>query len=166
VTEVIKGSAAAARRNACRAPASPLRHRQHAFLTVKSKADRVESPIIAVQLWEKYLDMNPPAADLDAAKTELAKWQKLDKDKAERINNKWVGGAEKKELMSKVRGLVTDGYKLLDQQQTIEGVKKLEEAQKLYPNSFEANFGLGYFYLIKGAVGANGAATRTCRKRR
>jgi S1-C subfamily serine protease len=162
VTEVLKGSAAAAASagpTETPAKSGPVTG-STAFLTVKSKADRVESPIIAVQLWEKYLDTNPTGNDLESAKVELAKWQKLDKDKAERINNKWVGGAEKKELMNKVRGLVADGYKLLDQQQTIEGVKKLEEAQKLYPNSFEANFGLGYFYLVKGAVGATGRGNK------
>jgi S1-C subfamily serine protease len=127
-----------------------------ALMTVKSKADRVESPIIAVQMWEKFLDGKPDPADAETAKTELAKWQKLEKDKAEKINGKWVGGAEKKELLKRVRELVAEGYKSLDSAQTLEGVKKLEDAVKLYPNSFEANFGLGYFYMVKGAVGATG----------
>ena len=131
-----------------------------AFMTVKSKADRVESPILAVQMWEKFLETQPTGGDLDAAKAELAKWQKLDKDKAEKINGKWIGGAEKKELLKKVRELTTEGFKSLDSAQTLEGVKKLEEALKLYPNSFEANFGLGYFYLVKGAVGANGKGNK------
>jgi S1-C subfamily serine protease len=129
-------------------------------MTVKSKADRVESPIIAVQMWEKYLESSPTGADLESAKSELEKWKKLDKDKAEKINGKWIGGNDKKELMKKVRALTTDGFKLLNDQQMIEGVKKLEEAQKLYPNSFEANFGLGYFYLVKGAVGATGRGNK------
>ncbi|MDQ3440147.1 MAG: hypothetical protein M3478_07330, partial [Planctomycetota bacterium] len=115
-----------------------------ALLTIKSKADRSESPILAVQMWEKFLDGKPDAADAETGKSELAKWQKLEKDKAEKINGKWVGGAEKKELLKRVRALVAEGYKSLDSAQTLEGVKKLEEAVKLYPNSFDANFGLGY----------------------
>jgi len=127
------------------------------FSSVKSKADKVESPIIAVSLWEKYIESNPSSADdLANAKAELAIWQKRDKDKAEKLNGKWIGGDEKKELMKKVRGLVTEGFKALEGSQSLEGMKKLEEALKLYPNSFEANYGVGYYYLVKGAVGANG----------
>jgi len=48
-----------------------------------------------------------------------------------------------------------DGNKLIGDNQNIDGVKKLEEALKLYPQSFEANFELGYYYW-QGAVGANG----------
>src|SRR5438874_1274579 len=70
------------------------------FAATKAKADKVESPIIAVQLWEKFIDAKPAPspADLEAAKAELANWQKLQKDKAERINGKWVGGEEKRKL--------------------------------------------------------------------
>jgi len=133
------------------APAAPM-----TFALTKSKADKVDSPVLGVSIWEKFIESNPSADDLAAAKKELEIWKKLEADKAEKINGKWIGGQEKKDLQKKVRELVTQGYKALDGSQSIEGMKKLEEALKLYPNSFEANFGLGYFYLVKGAVGPNG----------
>jgi S1-C subfamily serine protease len=126
------------------------------FAAAKSKADKVELPVLAVQIWEKYIDSKPSGDDLAAAKVELAKWQKLEKDKAEKINGKWLGGEEKKKLLKQVDELVKDAQKDLEGTQTVNGLKKLEDAIKLYPNSFAANFELGYFYLVKGAVGSNG----------
>src|SRR5438552_11031031 len=72
------------------------------FATVKSKADKAESPILAVSLWEKFIESNPSADELAAAKVELVKWQQLEKDKAEKINGKWIGGDEKKKLLKQV----------------------------------------------------------------
>src|SRR5439155_15449851 len=110
------------------------------FAAVKSKADKAESPILAVSLWEKFIESNPSADELAAAKVELAKWQQLEKDKAEKINGKWVGGDEKKKLLKQVNDLIREGSQELNGNQFVAGVKKLEDAIKLYPNSFEANF--------------------------
>ena len=126
------------------------------FANTKAKAESVDAPIVAVSLWEKYIDTKPAPADLEAAKAELARWQQLQKDNAERINGKWVGGDDRKKLLKQVDELVTQGAKDLQGAATVQGIKKLEDALKIYPNSFEANFTLGFYYLTKGAIGANG----------
>lgn len=126
------------------------------FAAVKARADRVEQPIVAVSMWEAWVEANPASPDLAAAKAELENWTKLQKDEAEKINGKWVGGEDKKKLQEKVERLIEEGNSMLQGTQFVEGVKKLEEARSLYPNSFEANFELGYFYLVKGLVGATG----------
>jgi S1-C subfamily serine protease len=126
------------------------------FANIKARADAVESPIIAVTIWEKFIDAKPPHGDLERAKEELAKWQKLQKENAEKINGKWIGGDERKQLLKRVDDLIEEGSKALEGNQTVQGMKKFEEALKLYPNSFEANFLMGYYYLTKGVVGATG----------
>lgn len=128
--------------------------RSDAFTTVKSKADRSESTLAAMTLWEKWIDANPKSPDLEAAKTELERWKKLQEEEAEKINGKWIGGDEKRKLLDKVNALIKQGVEKLENNQTVDGFKTLEEALKLYPNSFEANFSLGYNYLSKGAVGS------------
>lgn len=126
------------------------------FKYIKSRADKVDAPIAAVAIWEKWIESNANSPDVAAAKTELDKWQKLQTDEAEKISGKWVGGEEKKKLLEKVTKLVREGAQMLEGSQSIEGIKKLEEAIKMYPNSFEANFALGYHYLSKGAIGSDG----------
>ncbi len=126
------------------------------FAITKARADHVDSPLIAIQLWQKFIDAKPNATDLASAKTELANWQKLQDENAELINGKWIGGEEKKELLKRVDEMVKQGYAALEGDQALEGVKQLEDALKLYPNSFDANYGVGYVYLFKGAIGANG----------
>jgi S1-C subfamily serine protease len=126
------------------------------FKSTKTRADRADQPIVGVSMWEKWIENNPNSPDLAAAQAELENWKKLQKDEAEKINGKWVGGEEKKKLFEKVDQLIAQANKMLAGDQMMEGVKKLEEALKLYPNSFEANFELGYYYLVKGAVGATG----------
>ncbi len=124
-----------------------------AFAAIKSKADKVDEPVVAVQMWDKFLDSNASAADLAAAKTEKANWEKLQKDNAERVNGKWVGGEERKKLLKEVDELCKEGYKAVEGTNTVDGLAKFEKALKLYPNSFEANFELGFYYLRKGVVG-------------
>ena len=126
------------------------------FAAVKQKADKVEVPLAAIGIWQAFIDSSPAHADLEAAKAELENWKQLNKDSAERINGKWVGGEERKKLLKKVDELVKEGAESLAGDQTVQGLKKLEEAIKLYPNSFEANFLIGYYYLTKGAVGSTG----------
>ena len=127
-----------------------------AFAATKSKADRAESPIIAVAIWDKFIEANPNSPDLDAAKSERAAWQKLQKDEAEKINGKWVGGPELDKLKDKSDKLCEEGYKLVVGNQTVQGLAKFEEALKLYPYSFRAHFELGHYYLTRGAIGSNG----------
>jgi S1-C subfamily serine protease len=94
--------------------------------------------------------IRPSSAD---AKTEMEKWRKLDKDKAEKINGRWVGGEERKKLIEKVNQLLKDADQHAQSNQTVKAVQKLEEAVRLYPNSFRANFELG-FYCISKSMGS------------
>jgi S1-C subfamily serine protease len=126
------------------------------FANTKRRADAVDAPIVAVTLWEKFLEAKASPADLEAANVELEKWKQLDKSNAERINGKWLGGDDRKKLIKEVRQLINEGNEALAGTQTVQGIQKLEKALKLYPNSFEANFSLGYYYLTKGAIGATG----------
>ena len=73
----------------------------NAFKLVKSKADRADAPIVAVQLWDDFIQKNPDSPDLAAAKSEREVWDKLYKDNAERVKGKWLGGKELKELKKK-----------------------------------------------------------------
>jgi S1-C subfamily serine protease len=120
-----------------------------AFANAKQKADKVEVPLAAVGIWQAFIDSNPNSPDLEAAKAELEKWKQLNKDQAEKINGKWVSGEERKKLLKKVESLLEEAI-AAEENNTINAIKKYEEAVKLYPNSFEAHFRLGYFYLLKG----------------
>jgi len=95
-------------------------------------------------LWEKFIDTSPPRRSC-CRKTELEKWQKLQKT-TPRDHGKWARARSEKKLLKNVSQLVKDGKKLMATTRT-STVKKLEEALKLYPASFEANFELGYHYL-------------------
>src|SRR5256885_10765537 len=67
------------------------------FASVKSKAELVDTPLLAVQMWQKFIDAKPSAPDLAQANAELSKWQKLSDSGAEKINGKWIGGGVKKQ---------------------------------------------------------------------
>lgn len=139
------------------APAAPgaASGTSSAFASTKARAEAVDAPILAVTLWEKFIDATPTPADLTAAKLELDKWQKLESDDAERINGKWIGGAERRKLLKEVEQLCSEAREQF-KSQTLQAIEKYEKVVKLYPNSFEANFTLGYYYLGKGAVGSTG----------
>jgi S1-C subfamily serine protease len=125
------------------------------FATVKTKADRVEAPIQAIQLWDNYIASKPAAADLKNAQVELERWQKLAKDNAEKIKGVWVGGSERKRIVKKSKNLVKEGNKKIEEGQSEAGFKKFEEALGLYPQGFEANFYLGLYYLKKSTISAH-----------
>lgn len=125
------------------------------FTATKQRADSVDAPVLAVTIWEKFIESNPASTDAANAKTELEKWQKLQKDNAERINGKWVGGEERKKILKEVDRLCTEARGQMDDQ-TLQAIEKYEKAIKLYPNCFEANFAMGYYHLTKGVVGSTG----------
>ncbi len=130
------------------------------FSTTKSRADHVDAPLAAVGLWQQYIDANPNAPDLADAKAELEKWKALDKDHAEKINGKWVGGEERQKLLEKVAQLLKDADEMGQNNQTVKAVAKLEEAVRIYPNSFNANFELGYVCLSKATASGSERAAR------
>ena len=126
-----------------------------AFAATKSKADRVDAPIQAVQLWDAFI-VKAQGADLVAAKGELEKWTALNKDNAEKIKGKWVGGVERKRIVKHAKNLVNEGVKLLEAGDSDKGLHKFEEALAEYPQSYDANFYMGFYYLKRGIVGATG----------
>ena len=128
------------------------------FSAVKSKAEFCDTPIAGVGLWQNFIDSKPSATDLAAAKLELKHWQDMVDGSGEKVNGKWIWGPERDKLIEKVRKLMADGAQALGTNQTLVGIGKYEEAVKLYPNNFEANFELGYFNLVKGVEGGRNNA--------
>src|SRR6185295_10980753 len=80
------------------------------------------------------------------------KWNKLNKDNAEKIKGVWVGGVERKRIVKQAKNLVKEGVKQIEEGQSAVGFKKIESAINLYPQSFEANFHLGLYYLKKSTI--------------
>jgi S1-C subfamily serine protease len=132
-----------------------------AFKIAKSKADRADAPIVALQLWDDFIQKNPTSPDLEAAKAERAAWDKLYKDKSEKIKGKWVGGQELKDLKKKCDDLYKEA---VDTQAAmgvrgVQGLKKLDEILAIYPRHFGANYEKGYYNLVQAGanrVGSNG----------
>jgi S1-C subfamily serine protease len=118
------------------------------FTSAMRKAQSVTNALAAVSIWQKFIDENPKDADLPTAQAELARWQKLADDNSERINGKWVGGAERKAILEKSSALTKEGWELMNSNQTLQAIKKLEEAIHLYPNSFRAQFTMGYLMVL------------------
>jgi S1-C subfamily serine protease len=136
-----------------------------AFKEAKQRADQVEDPIIAVTLWENFIDKNAKNADLELAKEELKVWQQRQKDKAEKIRGKWVGGDELKKMKEDADKLFEEA---IDNSPRANGdngtrvrgsagLRKLEEAIKIYPRHWQANFELGYYYILQAFSEANRA---------
>lgn len=152
VASVEKGSAPAAgtapRLSTPGAPAAPPRRIAASFSATRARCATVESALAAVTHWQTYVDSAKPGdPDLPAAKQELAKWKKLADSGAEKIKGKWVGGDERKAILDKARALTRDAEQMMKANQTLQAVKKLEEAATLYPNSFETNFTLGWISM-------------------
>ncbi|MDB5325540.1 MAG: peptidase and chymotrypsin/Hap [Phycisphaerales bacterium] len=119
------------------------------FARVQRQADRVDTPLIGVTLWQKFVDTHKQPADQKAGQAELDTWKAMAKDGAEKVKGKWVVGDELKALHKKVDKLTEEAVKMLRGDQTLNGVKKLEDILKIYPNSFPANFEKGYYSLVK-----------------
>ena len=130
------------------APAAELAQ----FNKVARAADRCDTPELAVGLWQQFIDDNPEGAKLAEAKTQLETWKERAKSGAERVKGRWVTGAEIKKLKKEVAALLKEAEDDLANNQTTRGVGKLEEVLKIYPNSFDANFDMGFFYLVKGTA--------------
>lgn len=117
--------------------------------STKRRADEVDTPVAAVSIWQQFIDSKPSEQDLQVARDELAKWKKLQQDGAEKIKGRWVGGDEHKKIVEKALQLHKEGIQLMESHQTLQAVKKLEEAQAVYPNSFPSAFWLGYLSLLQ-----------------
>lgn len=124
-------------------------HASPNFAAVQRRANAVDSPMAAVAIWQQYIDSSPNADDLKSAREQLANWKKLADSGAEKINGRWVGGDERKEMLEKAGKLAAEADEMLRKSQTLAAVKKLEEADKAYPNSFAVNFLLGQIAVLE-----------------
>lgn len=130
-------------------PVGPSVSTSAAFASAKYKADAVQTPLAAVTVWQNFIDANPDAPELPAAQEQLEHWTQLADDGAEKIRGKWVGGEERREMLARAERLTEEGWELLMRDQTIAAIRKLEEANQVYPNSFKIAFMLGYIALLQ-----------------
>jgi S1-C subfamily serine protease len=128
-------------------PASESSPSASPFAAAKRQIETTDSPLAAVAHWQKFIDSNPSPSDLAAATAELEKWRKLADDSAERINGRWIGGAERRLLIDKANALTDEAADLIAKDQTLAAIKKLQDAVRTYPNSYQAVFSLGYLSL-------------------
>lgn len=121
------------------------------FAAVKREADAINSnPALGVMLWKKFLQSNPSPADRTAAESELKFWEQLAEGNAERVNGKWVWGKDLEELHDKVRKLLEEAYAPGTRELNgVAGLRNLEQILRIYPQSFEANFEMGFHYLVQ-----------------
>ncbi len=119
------------------------------FDAATARANAVTKPIAAVAIWQEFLDTKPAAAELAAAKAEMAKWQELTKGEAEKIKGRWVAGEERKAILEKANTLNREGWDLMKGNQTLQAITKFEQAVAEYPNSFRATFLLGYLNMLQ-----------------
>ncbi len=117
--------------------------------SAKHRADVVEAPMAAVAIWQEYIETKPSPDDLKVATEEMARWKKLSEQGAEKIKGKWVGGEERKAILDKANALSAEAETLMRKDQTLQSIKKFEEAQAVYPNSFRINFWLGYVMMLQ-----------------
>jgi S1-C subfamily serine protease len=114
-----------------------------------SRAQAADSPVAAVAIWQQFIDAKPSADDLAKAQQQLDEWKKLAASGAEKINGRWVGGEERDAIIKQAGELTKEAMDMLQNQQELESVKKLEEADKIYPNSYAVNFLLGSVSLLQ-----------------
>jgi hypothetical protein len=131
--------------------ASPAPAGSASFAAVKREADAINSnPSLGVMLWKKYLQSNPTGEDKANAEKELAYWEQLVEGKAEKIRGKWVGGAELEALRKQVDELFEKAFEPGTRELSgVHGIKNLEQILRIYPDSFDAHFELGFHYLVQ-----------------
>ncbi|MEI8196660.1 MAG: trypsin-like peptidase domain-containing protein, partial [Phycisphaerae bacterium] len=122
------------------------------FGQTRMKADQYLMPKPAARLWQTYINNNPTATDLEQAKSELTKWQKLIDQGAEKIDGKWIGGDQRKALVDKANALMSEGEKLFEADRSLMAIQKYEEAVKVYPNAYLALDFLGYMRYEMGKI--------------
>lgn len=132
----------------------------NAFKVTKSKADKTDTPIVAVQLWDAFIAKFPDSPLVADAKGEREKWDKLYQDKAEKVKGKWVGGEQLKELKKKCDDLYQEAVDPSEEMgvRGVSGLKKLDEIIKLYPQHFWANYEKGFYQLVQATRTRQGSA--------
>ena len=115
-----------------------------AFRMARGRADGADTALAAVSIWQEFVDKYPDSPDIATAKSELDRWQKLSDEGAEKINGAWVGGDERRKILSQAEDLTRQAVEMLNRNQTLQAIDKLRESVRIYPNSFMTNFCLGY----------------------
>ncbi len=118
------------------------------FAAIQKKAEESACPIAAVLLFQRFLETHPTGADADAATKELENWKKLADQGAEKIGGKWVSGPDRQAILAKATAVWQEVTPLNNKGKNPEAVKKLEEALKIYPNSYPMLFQGGLFSII------------------
>jgi S1-C subfamily serine protease len=119
------------------------------FRAAKGRADDVKSALAAVAIWQKFIDDNPGNRDLPMAREEIAHWQSLADEGAEKVGEAWIGGDRLAKMKEKSAALTHEAYQLWTHSATLSAIDKLHEAVKVYPNSFVANYDLGYLSMVQ-----------------
>jgi S1-C subfamily serine protease len=114
-----------------------------AFRAARNRATEAESSLAAVSIWQLFVDKYPDSPDVAAAKQELDRWKKLAADGAEKINGQWVGGDERRKIIDQATELTRQAVDMLDKDETLQAIDKLQASVRIYPNSFLTNFCLG-----------------------
>jgi S1-C subfamily serine protease len=115
-----------------------------AFRTASNGATEAESSLAAVSIWQQFVDKYPDSPDIATAKQELDRWKKLAADGAEKINGVWIGGEDRKRILSQAEDLTRQAIDMLEKDETLQAIDKLKQSVKIYPNSFLTNYTLGY----------------------
>jgi S1-C subfamily serine protease len=100
-----------------------------------------------VAIWQQFIDQNPDSPDMNLAKTELKHWKDLVDQNAEKINDQWIGGDQLKQMVQQSGDLFKQALDLWNAHETLQSVDKLRAALKAYPNSFIANFMMGFISM-------------------
>jgi len=85
----------------------------------------------------------PDSPDIATSKQELVRWKKLAADGAEKINGAWIGGEERRKILDEAQDLTRQAVDMLEKNETLQAIDKLQESVRIYPNSFLTNFALG-----------------------
>jgi S1-C subfamily serine protease len=125
------------------APAPDADPATAAFQTARRRAANVDSPLAAVEIWQQFLGKFPDSPDLNAAHQELDHWKQLADSSAEKVNGVWVGGNDLKKITADADALTKQAIDMLEQNQTLAALDKLQRSLHIYPNSFLTNYVLG-----------------------
>ncbi|MGD0539980.1 MAG: trypsin-like peptidase domain-containing protein [Tepidisphaeraceae bacterium] len=115
-----------------------------AFRAARDAATEAETSLAAVTIWQQFVDKYPDSPDIDTARQELDRWKKLAAEGAEKINGQWVGGEERRRILSQAADLTRQAVDMLEKDETLQAIDKLRQSVKIYPNSFLTNYALGY----------------------
>jgi S1-C subfamily serine protease len=117
------------------------------FRAAHNRAEDVQSAVAALAIWQDFIQQNPNSPDLSLAQDELKRWKSLADQKAEKIDGRWIGGAELKQMMLQSNDLISQAWDMWNQHEALQSVEKLKAALKVYPNSFTANFLMGFIEM-------------------